>query len=211
MHIQLASQSPHSRIRTRTITNLSERGRINLVLGSNLHTNSRAGLGIIRSLDTSLRASINPMVIARSQHAQIIARRNRTTVQRCRVAQRSRVPRHRRLLQVIARLTAHHKALVCDGDIGGGVHVAAGRVVGEEAADVGRALLEVEGELVGLCAVLGGEGGEELGFQAVGEGVVELDLRVDDVGGGEGLGDGDACGERRAGVSRGVRMVRERS
>lgn len=132
------------------------------------------------------------MVVDRGQHAQVVARRNRTTVQRRRVAQRSRIPRHRCLLQVVARLTTNDKALVRHGDIGGRVDVAVGWVVREEAADVGGALLEVQGELVRLRAVLGGEGGQELGFQAVGEGVVELDLCVDDVGGGEGFGDGDA-------------------
>jgi hypothetical protein len=84
---------------------------------------------------------------------------------------------------------------VRNSDIGSCVDVAGGWVVREEAADVGWALLEVEGELVGLCAVLGREGGQELGFQAVGEGVVELDLGVDDVGGADGLSDGDACRE----------------
>jgi hypothetical protein len=85
---------------------------------------------------------------------------------------------------------------VRDSDVGGRVHVAGGRVVGEEAADVGGALLEVQRELVRLGAVLCAEGGQELGFQAVGEGVVQLDLCVDDVGRRERLGNSDACARR---------------
>jgi hypothetical protein len=81
---------------------------------------------------------------------------------------------------------------VCNGNISRGIDIAASRVVREEAADVGWALLEVQRQLVGLGAVLCGEGGQEFGLEAVGEGVFELDLGVDDVGAGESLSDGDA-------------------
>ena len=131
------------------------------------------------------------MVVARSQDAQVVARSDGAAVQRGGVAKGSSIACDGGLLEVVAGLTTHDETLVGDGDIGGGIDVAGGWVVGEEAADVGGALLEVEGELVRLRAVLGGEGAQELGFETVGEGVLELDLGVDDVGRGEGLGDGD--------------------
>jgi hypothetical protein len=81
---------------------------------------------------------------------------------------------------------------VRDGNIGRRVDVAGYWVVGEETTGVGGTLLEVQRQLVRLRAVLCGEGRQELGLQAIGESVLELDLGVDDVGGGEGLGDGDA-------------------
>lgn len=132
------------------------------------------------------------MVVAGSQHAQVVACSDGTRVQWCRVAERSRISCYRCLLQVITSLTTNDETLVRERNISDRVDVTAAWVVGEETAHVCWALLEVEGELVGLCAVLCRESRQELGFQAIGEGVVELDLGVDDVGGGEGLGDGDS-------------------
>jgi hypothetical protein len=56
----------------RLSTHLSERCRVDLVLGSNLHADSRAGLGIVRSLDAGFGRSVNAVVVARSQHAQVV-------------------------------------------------------------------------------------------------------------------------------------------
>jgi hypothetical protein len=81
---------------------------------------------------------------------------------------------------------------VRNGNIGSRVDVAGYWIVREETTGVGGTLLEVQRQLVRLRAVLCGEGRQELGLQAIGKRVLELDLGVDDVGGGEGLGDGDA-------------------
>ena len=54
-------------------------------------------------------------------------------------------------------------------------------------------LLEVQVEL-GTLSLRGGEEGEEtLGLEALGEGILDLDLGVKGVGGVPGLGEGKAC------------------
>ena len=79
-----------------------------------------------------------------------------------------------------------------DNGVGGRADSALGRVVDESAAvDVG--LLEVQVDLLALVAGVGGKVGEDLGLQAAGEGVVELDLGGQEVGSVPRLGDADAC------------------
>jgi hypothetical protein len=81
---------------------------------------------------------------------------------------------------------------VGNNSIGDGADSALGRVVDECAAvDVG--LLEVQVELLALVAGVGGKVGEDLGLQAAGEGVVELNLCRKEVGSVPRLGDADAC------------------
>lgn len=53
-------------------------------------------------------------------------------------------------------------------------------------------MFEVERQLLRLETLLGCEGGEELGFQASGDGVFKLELGVDEVLGCPGLGDGNS-------------------
>lgn len=80
--------------------------------------------------------------------------------------------------------------------IGDSANGTSGGVVSEDTAmEVG--LLEVEVDLLALVAGSGAEVGEDLSLQAAGEGVVELDLGSEDVGGVPRLGDADACASRR--------------
>lgn len=75
--------------------------------------------------------------------------------------------------------------------IGEGANGTGGRVVSEDAAvEVG--LLEVEVDLLALVAGSRAEVGEDLGLQAAGEGVVELNLGGKDIGSVPRLSDADA-------------------
>ena len=83
-----------------------------------------------------------------------------------------------------------------DNGVGDSADSASGRVVDESTAvEVG--LLEVEVELLALVAGVGSKVGENLSLQATGEGVIELNLGREQVGGVPRLGDADACAVRR--------------
>lgn len=76
--------------------------------------------------------------------------------------------------------------------ISNGADGAAGLKIGEDAGvEVG--LLEVEVELLALVASSRVEVGENLRLQAVGEGVIQLNLGSQQVGSVPRLGDADAC------------------
>lgn len=79
-----------------------------------------------------------------------------------------------------------------DNSVSSGGNSALGRVVNEGAA-VNVGLLEVKVELLALVAGSRVEVGEDLGLQAAGKGIVELDLGSKEVGGIPGLSDADAC------------------
>lgn len=70
---------------------------------------------------------------------------------------------------------------MANDSIGSGANCAGGRVVDESTA-VESGLLEVKVDLLALVAGSGAEVGENLGLQAAGEGVVELDLGRQHVG-----------------------------
>ena len=92
-------------------------------------------------------------------------------------------------LDVVAAFCADKEAFVAEGHVDG--RDGAFEEV-DEGADVDVGLLVVEVELAAVGALRGHVVGEDLGFEAFGEVVFELELRVEAVGGGPCLGQGEA-------------------
>ena len=172
-------------------THLSERSRVKLVLGSELKTDVGAGLGVPGSLSTGLNSRVNLLVVGGGEDAQGVGGSDSGVVERSGVTNSSAVLGDGGLLDVVADLTTNNEALVGNDGVGNSADGTSGGVVSEDTAvEVG--LLEVEVDLLALVAGSRAEVGENLGLQAAGEGVVELDLGSKDIGGVPRLGDADA-------------------
>ena len=172
-------------------THLSERRGVKLVLGSKLETDVGAGLGVPGSLSTGLNSSVDLLVVGGREDAQGVGGCDSGVVQRGSVTDSGAVLGDGGLLDVVADLTTNNEALVRNDGIGNGADGTSGGVVSEDTAvEVG--LLEVEVDLLALVASGGAEVGENLGLQARGEGVVELDLGSEDIGGVPRLSDANA-------------------
>lgn len=199
-------------------THLSERRGVKLVLGSELETDVGAGLGVPGSLSTGLNSRVDLLVVGGGEDAQGVGGGDGSVVQRGGVTDSGAVLGDGSLLDVVANLTTNNEALVGNDGIGKGTDGTGGRVVSEDAAVEVR-LLEVEVDLLALVAGSGAEVGKDLGLQAGGEGVVELDLSSEDIGGVPGLGDANAwafCRQRgdiitgsEALAARGLRNVKD--
>lgn len=172
-------------------TNLGERGRVKLVLGSELKTDVGARLGVPGSLSTGLNSRVDLLVVGGGEDAQGVGGGDSGVVERGGVTNSGAVLGDGGLLDIVANLTTDNETLVGNDGIGNGADGTGGGVVSEDTAvEVG--LLEVEVDLLALVAGSRAEVGEDLGLQAAGEGVVELDLGSKDIGGVPGLGDADA-------------------
>jgi hypothetical protein len=172
-------------------THLSERGGVKLVLGSELKTDVGAGLGVPGSLGAGLNSRVDLLVVGSREDAQGVGGGDGGVVQRGGVTDSGAVLGDGSLLDVVADLTTNNEALVGNDGIGNGANGTSGGVVSEDTAvEVG--LLEVEVDLLALVSSSGAEVGEDLGLQAGGEGVVELDLGSEDIGGVPGLGNANA-------------------
>lgn len=173
-------------------TNLGERGRVDLVLGSKLKTNGTLRLGVPGGTGTGLNGGVDLLVVGRGEDAERVGRGDGGVVDGGGVSDGSRVLGDGSLLDVVANLTTDEEALVAQDSIGGGADSARGLEVTEDAA-VEVVLLEQKVDLLALVSSVGLEVAEDLGLQARGKGVVELNLCGEEVGGVPRLGDADAC------------------
>ena len=172
-------------------TYLGERGGVELVLGSELKTDVGAGLGVPGGLGTGLDSRVDLLVVGGGEDAQGVGGGDGGVVERGGVTDSGAVLGDGGLLDVVADLTTNDEALVGDDSVGDGTDGTGSGVVGEDTAvEVG--LLEVEVDLLALVAGSRAEVGEDLGLQAAGESIVELDLGSKNIGGVPRLGDADA-------------------
>ena len=172
-------------------THLGEGSRVKLVLGSELETDVGARLGVPGSLGTGLNSRVDLLVVGGGEDAQGVGGGNGGVVERGGVTDSGAVLGDGSLLDVVADLTTNNEALVGNNGIGESANGTVGGVVSEDTAvEVG--LLEVEVDLLALVAGSRAEVGENLGLQAAGEGVVELDLGSKNIGSVPRLGDADA-------------------
>lgn len=178
-------------------THLGEGQGVELVLAGKLDADGGAGLGVPGSLGAGLNGGVDLLVVGGGENVQVVGGGDGGAVERGLVADGSRVAGDGGLLDIVASLTTDEEALVADDTVDDGSQVAGGRVV-EEGAGLEGGLLEGQVELLALVARAGREDRGELRLQALGEGVVQLDLGVQDVGGVPGLGNGDACIRRDA-------------
>lgn len=167
---------------------LGERRGVETVLAGNLETDGVTGLGVPGSLGTSLNLSVDAVVVAGGENAQVVASGDGGSVLGNAVADGSGVLGNGSLLDVVATLSTDNKTLVAEDsvEVGSG---AAEEV--EESTGMQVGLLEVEVEL-GTLGLLGGEVlGEDLSLETLGDVVVELELGVEGISGGPSLGEGE--------------------
>jgi hypothetical protein len=176
-------------------TNLGEGDGVNAVLAGDLEADSVAGLGVPGGLGTGLDLAVDLVVVGSGEDAQVVGGGDGGAVLGGDVADGGAVAGQGSLVDIIAGAGTGQEALVADDgvDVGGGALEEV-----EEGAAVEAGLLEEQVEL----GALGGGGGQEveetLELEALGEGVADLNLRVEGVGGVPGLGQGQACGRRGA-------------
>jgi hypothetical protein len=174
---------------------LGERHIVNLVSGGNLEANARAVLRVVDSLARRLDDVVDLLVERRSEYAKVVCRRHGAGEGTGAVARRESISCQGRLLDIERRLTADKEALVGKDSIGRSLDVTGGRGIVAEDAGVCRAVLEVQRELLTLVeAGLGAEVCEKFGLDAIGDDVVEFDLRGGVAVVEEGLSDSQACG-----------------
>ena len=176
-----------SRHNNEKATYLGERRGVESVLAGDLKANGVAGLGVPGSLGTSLNLSVDAVVVASGEDAQVVASGDGSGVLGNAVANGSGVLGDGSLLDVVATLSTDKEALVTED----GVEVG-GRAVEEveESTSVQVGLLEVEVESSTLGLLVGLVLGENLSLEALGNVVVKLKLGVEGVSGGPSLGEG---------------------
>lgn len=171
-------------------TNLGEGDGVQAVLAGDLEADGVTTLGVPDGLGGRLDLAVDLVVVAGGEDAQVVGGGDGGAVLGRDVADGGAVAGDGGLLDVVAGRGTGEEALVADD----GVNVGGGALEEiEEGAAVEGGLLEGEVEL-GAGAVGGGqelEGG--LGLEALGQGVGELDLGVESVGGVPGLGQGETC------------------
>lgn len=169
-------------------TDLSERRGVESVLAGNLKANRVAGLGVPRSLSTSLNLGIDAVVVAGGEDAQVVTSGDGGSVLGNAVANGSGVLGDGGLLDIVATLSTDKEALVAEDSVEVGGR-AAEKV--EEGTGVQVWLLEVEVESSTLGLLVGEVLGDDLSLETLGDVVVELELGVESVGGGPSLGKGE--------------------
>lgn len=169
---------------------LGEGDGVDAVLAGNLEADSVAGLGVPGGLGTGLDLAVDLVVVRGGKDAQVVGGGDGSAVKRGSIANGGAVGGDGGLVDVVAGAGTGEEALVADDGINVG-----GRALEEveESTAVEAGLLEEQVEL----GTLGSGGGEEveetLELEALGEGVVNLELGVEGVGGVPGLGEGQAC------------------
>lgn len=171
-------------------TYLGKRDGVDAVLGGNLEADSVASLGVPGGLGTGLDLAVDLVVVRGSKDAQVVRGGDGGAVLGHGVADGGAVAGQGSLVDIVAGRGTGEEALVADD----GVDVGGGALEEVEEGAAGEAgLLEVQVEL----GTLGGGGGEEveetLELEALGEGVVDLELGVEGVGRVPRLGEGQAC------------------
>jgi hypothetical protein len=164
---------------------LRERAGVQLVFACNLEPDIAACGRVPRRLRASLNLSVDLVVIARGEDAQVVRRRNSRSIASLAVAGREAVFRHGCFLDIIPTFHADQESFVAEGQVNG-----RDRALEEvdEGADVDVGLLVVEVELSAVGALCWHVVGEDLSFEAFGQIVFELELGVKAVGGSPCLG-----------------------
>lgn len=171
------------------VTYLSEGRGVKTVLAGNLQADVVAGLGVPGSLSTSLNLSVHAVVVAGREDREVVAGSDGSRVLGKAVTNGSGVLGDGSLLDIVTTLSTDEETLVTENDVKIG-----GRALQEveESTGIKVGLLEVEVEL-GTLGLRGGQVlGEDLSLEALGDVVVELELGVESVGSGPGLGEGEA-------------------
>ena len=170
-------------------TYLDEARWVEFVLGRDLQPNRATGFGVPGGLCTSLDLSVDLVVIARGEDAQVVRGGDGSGVERGAVSKRSTIFRDCGLLHIVSDLTTGEVAFVSENGIEGG----GGALEGvDEGAEIDVGLLVEEVEFAAVVLVFGQEGRGDLGFETLDNVVLELELCVEDVGGGPSFGKGDA-------------------
>lgn len=169
---------------------LGEGQWINAILGGDLETDVGTGLGVPDSLGTGLNLGVDLVVVGSGEDGQVVGGDDGSSVEWLLVSNTEGVAGDGGLLNVVTGLSSDKEAIMANDSVNGG-----GWALEEieESAGVEVWLLEVEVELDALG--LGGweEGAENLSLEALCDGVVELELGLQGVGGVPGLGDGGSC------------------
>ena len=171
-------------------TYLGEGDRVDAVLAGELDADVAAGLGVPDGLAATLDLAVDLLVERGAEDADVVGGGDSHVVGGAGVADGSGVRGDGGLVHIITGGRTGKEALVADDsiDVGGGALEEV-----EEGTAVEVVLLEVQVEL-GALGLRGREEGEEsLGLEALGEGILDLDLGVESVGGVPGLGKGEAC------------------
>jgi len=149
-----------------------------------------AALGVPGSLSTSLNLGVDLVVVGSGENAHVVGCRDGSSVHWSGVSNSGGVVGDGRLLDIVTSGSTGQEAILSNNsiDVSGG---ALEEVEEGTAVEVG--LLEVQVELGALG--LGGrkEGSQELGLQALGNGVIDLDLGVKSVQCVPALCDGHTC------------------
>lgn len=172
---------------------LDKGGRVQLVLGGNLQTNTTSvpALCVPSCLGTSLDLSVNLVVVGCSENVQVVGSCDGSGVFWNGVSDGSRVTGDPAIDNVVSDFGTSEEPVVSEDNI---------TVEGwtlkeiEESASVKEGLAIVEVELSTLGLARGEEVGDNLGLQAFGKGIIELNLSVKSVGGSPSLGQGDTYG-----------------
>lgn len=129
------------------------------------------------------------MVIACGEDAQVVRGRDRRRIAALAIPSRKSVLGNGGFSDIVATLRADEETLVAQCDIEG--RGRAFKDVGEQAGvDVGLLVQDVKFAAVGgFC---GEVVGQDFSFEAFGQVVFEFEFRVETVGGGPGLGEGES-------------------
>ena len=173
-----------------SLSYLCERAWVELVLGSDLKADVAAGVRVPGSLGTGLNLSVDLVVVACGEDAQVVCGLDSGGVGTLAVTGGERVLGDGGLTNIVSTFCTDQETLMaeCDVEVCGG----ALEEVGEKTSvDVWLLVVEVELAAVGLlCREVVGE---DFGLEAFGEVVLKLELGVEGVGGGPCLGQGKAC------------------
>lgn len=171
------------------MTYLGEGRGVKTVLAGDFQTDVVAGLGVPGSLGTSLNLGVHAVVVAGGEDGEVVAGSDGSRVVGKAVTNGSGVLGDGSLLDIVTTLSTDEETLVAKDDVE--VSSRALQEV-EESTGVKVGLLEVKVELGTLGLRSGQVLGEDLSLEALGDVVVELELGVESVGSGPGLGEGEA-------------------
>lgn len=167
---------------------------VKLVLGGKLEASGLAGLDVVGGLGADLDGGVDLLVVRSGNDGEVLGADEGSGEGRGLVAETKGVTGDGGLLDVVASLTTDEEALVAGGHVKDGIEVAVGETVVDESAGVDVGVLEGKVELLGGAVGLAGVPEVlEVDLDAGGGDIGELDLGVEEGGGGPGLGDGDVC------------------
>jgi hypothetical protein len=180
--------------RNARLTYLGESEGVKLVLGSKLEASGLAALDVVGGLGADLNGGVDLLVVRSGNNGEVLGSDKGSSESGGLVAETERVAGDGGLLDVVTSLTTNEEALVAGGHIKDGVKVAVGKAVVDECARVNVGVLESKVELLGGAVGLAGVPEVlEVDLDAGGGDIGELDLGVEERGGGPSLGDGDVC------------------